>query len=162
MQCIRMIFQFRRSAIPVIIVSGPPGSGKTTYVRKHMRHGDLIIDIDMLYMALSGLEWYEKPIELLPFVCEARDAVIARLARESEVGRAWIVTGEADVRKLKKLKISLGAEKLLVMDTKILECKKRIMQDERRSKRAHLWDGIIQKWFDIYSASRMRERASGK
>ena len=68
------------------------GVGKTTWVRKHMHRGDLVMDMDYLFEALSFLPHKDKPDELLPFVCEARDAVIQRLLRPSNVGRAFLIT----------------------------------------------------------------------
>ena len=38
----------------VHIICGPPGSGKTTFVQKHMQPGDLIIDMDAIVAALTG------------------------------------------------------------------------------------------------------------
>lgn len=38
----------------VHIICGPPGSGKTTFVQKHMQPGDLILDMDAIVAALTG------------------------------------------------------------------------------------------------------------
>lgn len=138
------------SRVPVFIVTGPPASGKTTFVREKAQHGDLIVDVDTLYMALSGLTWYEKPDTLLPFVMEARDAVIRRLARESDVRHAWIITSEARVSELAKLRDQLGAT-LVVMETSAMECKRRLREDERRSRKAELWDSLVDKWWRTYN-----------
>ena len=37
----------------VILVWGPPASGKTTYVKKHMADGDMVIDLDAIKHAIS-------------------------------------------------------------------------------------------------------------
>lgn len=76
----------------IVVVYGLPASGKTTYVRSQMKRGDLIVDVDFIFAALSGLPMRDKPIGLLPFVAAARDAVCERLRRESEVPAAWIIT----------------------------------------------------------------------
>jgi len=145
----------QHSRIPVTIVAGAPGSGKTTFVQTHKTWGDLVIDVDALFCALSGEPWYDKPVGLLPFVIEARDAVIRRLAEESEVRRAWIITGEADVEKLKQLKQDLGADRLLVMDTDQHECYRRIENDERRADKFKQQKELVDKWFGKY-----RERSA--
>lgn len=59
-----------------------------------MTAGDLVVDFDALYSALSFLPWGEKPRELMPFVASARDAVYQRLKRTSDIERAWIITTE--------------------------------------------------------------------
>lgn len=147
---------FAKSTIPVIIVGGPPGSGKTAYVKERAKWGDLIVDIDALYVALSGLEWYEKPETLLPFVMEARDAVLARLSRPNKVRACWLITGAADQGKLYKLAETLGGE-LIVLEVSALECVRRISQDERRADRWELWQDLITKWWEKYQATSLEE-----
>ncbi len=36
------------------IINGPPAAGKTTFVREHAQHGDIIIDLDHIANALAG------------------------------------------------------------------------------------------------------------
>jgi 5-methylcytosine-specific restriction endonuclease McrA len=150
---------FAKSTIPVVVIAGPPGSGKTTYVREHAHWGDLIVDVDALYHALSGLPWYEKPNILLPFVMEARDAVLQRLARKSDARRAWVITGEANYDRLQGLKKSLGAEAVVVMTTSSNDCMRNIYQDERRAKSAPLWEDLVRKWWDTWQSTRPAERS---
>ncbi|QRJ57471.1 AAA family ATPase [Corynebacterium macginleyi] len=38
----------------IIVVTGPPAAGKTTYIREHKQHGDVIIDYDEIANALAG------------------------------------------------------------------------------------------------------------
>jgi 5-methylcytosine-specific restriction enzyme A len=135
----------------VTIIAGPPGAGKTTYARKHMQWGDLIVDVDGLYAALSGLPWYEKPQALLPFVLEARDAVLDRLQGESEVRHAWVITSEADAEKRRRLAQRLAAGVVIVMETSASDCIKRIAQDERRAEHAQLWGELVNQWWKDYS-----------
>lgn len=147
----RMTGKYQQSMIPVTIVAGAPGSGKTTYVQEHRLWGDLVIDVDALFVALSGgLEWYDKPLNLLPFVLEARNAVLRRLSSESEVRRAWFITGEADIEKLRQLKEEMGAERLIVMDVGPIECYRRIASDERRKDKAVQQKELVNKWFSVY------------
>jgi hypothetical protein len=60
----------------VTIVCGPPGAGKSRYVLEHLHWGDLVLDIDTLFMALSGQVTYGKPVSLLKVVLRVRDTVI--------------------------------------------------------------------------------------
>ena len=144
------------STIPVTIVCGPPGSGKTTLVRERASVGDLIVDVDALFAALSGCDWYDKPAGLLPFVMEARDAVIRRLARESEVRRAWIITAESDYAKLQAMKQQLGAKELLLLDVSANECLRRISRDKRREERWELWEPIVNGWWRTFESTKLR------
>lgn len=146
---------FGASRIPVVIVAGPPGSGKTTYVAKHKHAGDLVVDMDLLYQALTGgLPMYDKPDCLLPFVCEARDAVMARLARASQVRRAWLITGKAYLGELMQLKDQLGAERVMVLEVSPNECLRRIRDDPRRSARWQLWEPLVRQWWERWQTSK--------
>lgn len=139
--------------VPVTIVTGPPGAGKTTYVQQHAQWGDLILDVDALYSALSGLPWYEKPSALLPFVLDARDAVLNRLLRESELRQAWLITSEADQAELQRLKARYNA-RLLVLEVEPAECLRRITADPRRANLAHHWSSLIARWWETYTSTR--------
>jgi predicted kinase len=136
--------------VPVTIVTGPPGAGKTTYVAERAQWGDLIVDVDALYSALSGLAWYEKPDALLPFVLEARDAVLDRLHGASELRQAWIITSEADRAELARLKQRYSAT-VLVLEVDTAECLRRITGDSRRENKAEQWRPIIERWWEVYS-----------
>lgn len=141
------------SAVDITIIAGPPASGKTTYVREHMRPGDLVVDVDALYTALSGLPWYDKPAALLPFVIEARDAVLNRLLRQSDVRSAWVITGEASPPKLRGIQARYHAARILVLDVSETECMRRIANDERRADKIELWRPLVRQWFDEFHRS---------
>jgi len=42
--------------VDVYIVWGSPASGKTTYVKKHMEGGDLVVDLDLIKQSISMKE----------------------------------------------------------------------------------------------------------
>lgn len=57
----------------VYIVYGSPLSGKSSYVKSLQNEGDLIVDIDNIWQALSGCERYIKPLRLRANVFQVRD-----------------------------------------------------------------------------------------
>ena len=133
--------------IPVTVVCGPPGAGKTTYVTEHAELGDLIIDVDGIYMALSGQPMYSRPQELLSFVLHARQAIIERLRSRSNVRKAWLITTAAK-KPEREVYVRDGAD-VVVLATPAAECLKRIAADERRST----WDGwtdLVTEWWASY------------
>lgn len=138
--------------VPVTIVTGPPGSGKTTYVTERAQWGDLIVDVDALYAALSGLAWYEKPEALLPFVIEARDAILDRLHESSDLRQAWIVTSEARQAELERMKSRYNAT-VLVLEIPPAECLRRIANDPRRSSTAEQWRPLVDRWWATYQGT---------
>ena len=96
----------------VVVVSGLPGVGKSTYVQKRATRGDLIVDLDAIFAAISGLSLHDNPDSLLPFACSARDAIYDRLRMESDVRRAWIIT--SDVAAVAALTVRFNAEHVLL------------------------------------------------
>ncbi|MCB2007567.1 MAG: HNH endonuclease, partial [Rhodoferax sp.] len=46
------------STVPVVVVCGPPGSGKSTYAQDHASPSDLVIDVDVIAARLSGKPLY--------------------------------------------------------------------------------------------------------
>ena len=135
----------------IVMVCGPPGAGKNSYVQQRAKWGDLILDMDALYQALSGLPMYTKPEGLLPYVLAAEEGVVVALEGYEGDGnvRAWVITGGADRRKRQALVDRLGAT-LVMLDTSPGECIRRIQNDERRKDKAHLWEPIVAAWWNAY------------
>ena len=126
----------------ITILAGPPGSGKTTYALKHMSRGDLILDMDSLYQALSGLPLRDKPDKLLPFVCAARDAVVNRLIGESQ--NAWVLeTGSRD--RVKELAWRLSAD-IVVLEAPTSVCRKRMIKQGRKAEHVAEMVGCAKQW----------------
>ena len=142
--------RLRRSTIPVTVVAGPPGSGKSTWLAARIQPDDLMIDVDALYGALCGLPMYDaRRVRLLPFVLDARHAILLRLARTSSVRRAWVVTTESDARTLQQMVDDLGAT-LVVLAVPAAECLARIAVDVRRIDSAIDWPVIVDRWWQTW------------
>ena len=133
----------------VTLVCGPPGSGKTTYVMKRCTAGDLVVDSDALFAALSGQPWYDKPAELLPFVKEAFDAMVRKVETSRGLRAAWIITGGARASSRNAIARPLSAT-VVVIETPPATCLRRIEADPRRASRAHLWQAPIDEWWRKY------------
>lgn len=136
----------------VCIVYGPPMSGKSTYVRHEMQRGDLVVDMDCLYTAVSLLPGYDKPDNLFSNVRGIHNLLIDNIkTRYGKWSNAWVIGGYADKYKREKLANDLGAE-LVFCDVSKEECLRRLEMDVDRQYRKDEWRGYINKWFEQYTA----------
>lgn len=70
----------------ITVVSGPPCSGKTTYVADNRKDGDVVVDLDALVVALgSGTTWDAKVVALAARAA-AIDCVLSGVGVD-----AWII-----------------------------------------------------------------------
>ena len=144
--------RYARSLIPITIVSGSPGSGKKTYVGERSAWGDLIIDLDLITVALSGLPLYDKPDVLQPIVLHVRDALLRRLSRPSSIRKCWLITSDARADAVDELAHELGAQ-LVNIEATQSECILRISHDVQRKDRWQQWQPIVARWFSKRQAN---------
>lgn len=136
----------------IYLVYGPPLAGKMAFVRHQMRRGDLIVDMDSLYSAVSGLPDYDKPDGLFSNVMGIHNLLLDNIkTRLGKWGSAWIVGGYAEKFKRERLADDTGAE-LIFCDVSKEECLCRLELDEERRHRKEEWKKYIDKWFDQYRA----------
>lgn len=134
----------------VYIIYGSPLSGKTSYVKENMSRGDLVVDMDSLYEAVSFLPSYDKPDNLLSNVRVIHNQLIDNIkTRFGKWNNAWVIGGYADRYKRERLAEELGAE-LIFCDVSKEECLRRLSIDGERKYRIDEWEAYINKWFDQY------------
>ncbi|GAA0313730.1 hypothetical protein GCM10008967_00270 [Bacillus carboniphilus] len=135
----------------VYVVYGPPMSGKKTFVRQNMSRGDLVVDMDNLYAAVSLLPEYDKPDNLFTNVIGIHNKLIDNIkTRFGKWNDAWIIGGYADRYKRERLAEDLGAE-LVFCNVNKDECLRRLELDEEKKYRKDEWKGYIEKWFSSYT-----------
>jgi len=135
----------------VYIVYGPPLSGKKSFVKSNMERGDLIVDMDRLYSAVSMLPEYDKPGGLLRNVLGLRDLLIDNIkTRNGKWNNAWVIGGYPEKYKREQLADDLGAD-LIYCEASKDECMARLAVDMDRQCRKDEWKSFIEKWFDHYS-----------
>ena len=124
-------------------IFGAPASGKSTYVDQQKKNGELVLDVDALYKAL-GSDTRDHPLELMPFVLDARDMIMARMRQKHALRKAWIITTTKRVAEWSQQ--ILGA-RIIRMETSKEECIKRVdAAPDRLCVRAH-HISLIEKWF---------------
>lgn len=136
----------------VYLVYGPPLSGKSSFVQERMTRGDLIVDMDRLYQAVSMLPYFDKPDNLMPNIWGIYNQLIDHIkTRYGRWNNAWVIGGFADKYKREKLANDLGAE-LIFCNVSQEECLRRLEIDEERRYRKDEWKTFIERWFTTYTA----------
>lgn len=145
-------FGYNSRGKQVYIVFGAPLAGKKTFVKQNIIRGDIVVDMDMIYSAVSLLPNYDKPDNLLSNVRAVHNLLIDNIkTRYGKWNNAWVIGGYADKYKREKLAEDLGAE-LIMCNTSKDECINRLMMDTARLYRITEWTGYINDWFDKYTA----------
>ena len=135
----------------VYVVYGPPLAGKTTWVRNNAKAGDLIIDIDSIWEAISGQPRYDKPNRLKAVAFKVRDTLIEAVRfRLGKWNNAFVIGGYALASDRERIVKELGAKEIYIASTRD-ECLQRLEQDGNRDIEA--WTKYINDWFTIYEAS---------
>ena len=132
----------------VYIVYGAPLSGKSTFVNKTMSKGDLIIDLDLIWMSISNQDKYIKPNSLKAFVFKIRDLLLEGI--KYKLGKwknAYIVGTYPMQSERERLAKELGAE-LICIDSTLDECISRLNNDDSKRDK-EVWKDEIVKWFEL-------------
>ena len=124
----------------VHVITGPPCSGKSTYVREHARPGDLIVDFDIIAQALGSHDAYETDGIVLKAAVYARKAAV-NIALSHPDAESWVIHAMPSPDQMQEYR-SAGAE-IIVLDPGMETCMKRAEQDNRPQRTL---DGI-RKWY---------------
>jgi predicted kinase len=135
----------------VKIVCGAPGSGKTTWVKNNMKPGDLVMDQDALYAALSFQPVHSNPSNLLPIVLSMRYSLfnIVEKNYKAVFDTFWIITSGASVETREQFEDRYQAT-IFVLLTPAEECIRRITTDEIRNKNMDFWSDLVNQWWKNY------------
>jgi len=119
------------------LICGPPGAGKTTYALTHMSPGDVIIDWDLLFVAISGQPLHHNEASLNEWVGDLRDYLIEMTGYGYPGVRNFWVTLCAPRKETRDYWRDNGA-KVILLKERISTCLARLAKDPTR----HDW----QKW----------------
>lgn len=132
----------------LIIVSGPPCSGKSTYVRDHLGDRDICFDYDKIANALTGKSMHTLADKnhARPYVLAARMAMLeAYKHRALGINDFYVITSSqspvfwAAMEDYGPERVEMGAD----LET----CLGWLAQDESRPEKEQ-WETIIKNWFD--------------
>lgn len=130
----------------VYIVWGSPLSGKSTMVRDLIQYGDIVLDMDEIWQAITMQDKYIKPEPCRFNVFRLRDSLLDQIkTRYGQWYCAYIIGGYPDKYERERLSQSLGAE-LIYCESTQQEC----LDRRRESKKPEAWDKYITDWWDEY------------
>ena len=134
----------------VYYVYGAPCSGKSTFVRESKGNSDLVLDIDLIWQAVTGGALYEKPDALKAAVFALRDTLLDIVkTRMGKWERAWVIEGGANKADRERRINALGAEDIFIQCDKET-CLQRLASDNTRELVREQWRGYIDDWFNRY------------
>ena len=132
----------------VFIVNGAPGSGKSSYVREHMKAGDIAFDLDLICSALAESDRIHADHRaVLAVALDMREAFYTAIEhRRGRWQKAWIVTSTSKGSDVDELARRLQAD-VVTIDATLDECIEHIMRDETRTGKAfHV--KLARQWFE--------------
>lgn len=133
----------------VYLVYGAPMSGKSEWVRENMSEGDLVVNVDEIWKAVSGCEKYVKPNRLRSVVFKARDGLIEAVRyRAGKWNNAYIIGGYALSSERLRLCKELGAREVYIESTFDSCCEKLKRYDYLDQNE---WTKYISDWFSKYT-----------
>ena len=135
----------------VAIVWGPPGCGKSTYIRQHMDPTDLVVDLDLIRQALTMGRREGEANNLVALTIAVREGLYKLIeARDERVDckTVWIAATLPRRGEREELARRLGAE-LVFVGQPFEACLEQALADpERRDKL--LQRELIERWFEQY------------
>lgn len=137
----------------VYIVFGCACSGKSSYVRKNMTAGDLVLDVDELWRAVSLQDAHVYSDDLKPIVFGMRQFLLDKIkVRDGTWDVAWVLSTEVLPIEQQRLCERLGGEPIFI-DTGKDECLRRL-RDNPNGRDVAVFEGVIADYFSkkaIYS-----------
>lgn len=130
---------------PLSVVVGPPGSGKSTYVREHAGPADLVIDLDELALEILGTElWSLPPGGRAQVLTVRNDRLRAYCDGLTDYPAAWLIVGRPGDDHV-RFWSRLGA-RVVRLDTDLETCRARVRARELPTAVVDDLVGVIDRW----------------
>lgn len=135
------------SGIPVVLVSGPPAAGKSTYIEANAQPGDTIIDFNLLRKRVGGVKWdTRKHIYRAAF--NLRDREIHALHRKTE-GICYLIVTAPSEDERNTWREALGDVTIHLLKTPEADCIARIRADPDRAEASHSQIKAVKDWWAV-------------
>lgn len=137
-----------KPACRVVLVCGPPASGKSTYVHLHAHEEDIVIDYDLIAHDMGYGR--DRPANKTADLLRERNARLAALSRVSPNTTAYVIVGAPSTPARKWWQEALGVKPedviLLLPDRR--ELIRRIVDDPERRPVRSLHIQLVDHWLE--------------
>jgi hypothetical protein len=130
----------------ITVITGPPCSGKTSYVTKHKHAGDIVIDMDDLVHAFSGERYtvtYSDPV--FHIAAAARTAAITA-ATKQPAATTWIIDTEPSSGRWHQYRLAAATIVQLTADRDELHAR------ATAAGRPDTYHDLIDAWMDAHAS----------
>lgn len=124
----------------VRLITGPPGAGKNTYVAEHKKHGDVVIDLDVLKA--------NNPTLSLEQVQDIRQRL--EDAAQHIGSDVWVIRCVADANERAEHAKRMNASEVVVVETPAELAKAQARKRNRPGEKFDEIDAAIDRWWSQY------------
>lgn len=128
----------------IYLIYGPPCGGKSTYITNHMKRGDLVCDVDLLFAAISNQDLHNADLYIHEIALQLKENLLDIIKnRQGTWNDAYVVSLANTPQKLEKAMKRINADQCVFMNTPYQVCL------ERAEKRGEpfLFSMLIHEWF---------------
>lgn len=127
------------SPTEIVLVIGPPGSGKSTYVQRNQDLDDLVVDYDLIAQSIGSRVDHDHPESLHGPTMAIRNAMLQTI-RHGKTGtkRAWIVSANP------KAETTFPHHRIVLVDPG----KPEVIRRARGAGRPERWIELIEAWYE--------------
>ncbi|WP_063735612.1 AAA family ATPase [Streptomyces sp. RTd22] len=124
------------------VVTGPPGAGKSSWIRSHAKPADIVIDLDLMALAMAGpgADHHAHNDVLLKVTHRARFAALAEAYQHLDTTDVYVIHTQPSAKALAKYKRLKG--KIIVVDPG-----ESIVRQRVRDMRQPGMDAVVTRWY---------------
>jgi hypothetical protein len=126
--------------VTVRLITGPPGAGKNTYVEKHKKDGDILVDFDHI----RGM-YPNSPLEVLESIRTNIEESVKNLPND-----VWVIRCVADPKERTEHAERLNAAEVIVVETPADVAKEQVRKRNREGENFDEIDAAIDRWWSQY------------
>src|SRR5262249_20773613 len=135
---------------------GPPGSGKSTWVKQHATVQDPVICLDQCKVAMGGTEWDNDP-HILQLALQLRDQQLRALCTKRG-GHAYVITTAPTIQEREAWRKAFatwpGHGEVMIFNTASDICIDRMRAEPKRRKSLQALITACLRWHRLFSSTR--------